>query len=104
MKSISLGDIFAKKGMEQALEAKPSWSAQADAWLASLPSKENFTSETLTEAIGYPSGTHVNINSNNAVGAKMRMWAVRSLIVKEGYTKSTNWRSHGRIITNWRKV
>lgn len=103
IRQLSFGELLGEEGAKKALEAKPDWSSLADNWLTSIPTGETFTSEALTEAIGYPSGTYVVMNTNNAVGAKMKVWAQGNLIAKEGYTKSTNWRSHGRVITLWRK-
>ena len=103
IRQMELGEVLAVEGTERALSAKLEWSALADKWLSTFPAGETLTSENLTEAIGYPSGDWVGMNWNNAVGAKMKIWAHEGLIIKEGYTKSTNWRSHGRVITLWRK-
>ena len=104
IRQMTLGEVLAEEGAERALAAKPDWSSLADKWLTSISSGDTFTSEALTEAIGYPSGTYIVMNTNNAVGAKIKVWAQGNLITKEGYVKSTNWRSHGRVITLWRKI
>jgi len=88
--------------LDFALEAKPEWSAKADNWLETAPSGYEFTSEDLTSAIGYPDEDN-GINTNNAIGAKVRSWAKSGLTEKNGYINSINARSHGRVVAKWRK-
>lgn len=98
---MSTGEMLATLGGQAALVAKQEWSDKADAWLETLISGDLFTSEDLVQAIGYPDQRFSNLN--NAVGAKIRDWAHKSLSVHRGYAKSTRPVSHARIIKLWEK-
>ena len=100
MTQLTFGDYLAITGMELALSAKSEWSVQADKWLASLPAGAEFTSEDLIQAIGLPDRSE--LNTNNAVGAKIRAWASSSTS-RVGYQKTTRIKSHSRVIAIWRK-
>ena len=99
MSQLTFADFLKESGMALALEAKPDWSAQADEWFADLPEGTEFTSEDLTSAIGLPD--YSTPNNNNAVGAKMRVFAFKSREV--GFRKTIRVISHSRRIVIWRK-
>jgi len=90
-------------GIQQALAARPSWSQLADKWLLQQRKGFVFTSEDLTNEIGYPTEEN-SLNSNNAVGAKIRTWANAGITFRSSFTKSNNERSHGRLIAEWTKL
>jgi hypothetical protein len=100
---MDLGAYLADAGGQAALQAKQDWSWRADAWLdMRLPGHE-FTSEDLTKAIGLPVG-ETGLHMNNAVGAKIRVWAKKGLIQKAGYVNSRRAESHAAEIKLWRKA
>jgi len=98
--TLNYADFLAETGMRLALDAKPDWSILADEWFALLPEGTNFTSEDLTNAIGLPDASKPN--SNNAIGAKMRTWAMRDM-ERIGDKKTVRIVSHSRRISVWRK-
>jgi len=97
---MNTGDILKANGMKAALLAKHDWSIEADRWFQSLPDGAEFTSEDLTNAIGFP--TTSSANGNNAIGAKIRTWADKRT-EKVGYKKTIRTISHSRMIVIWRK-
>lgn len=96
---MTTSDTLKLQGMQLALDAKPDWSALADEWFNSLPLGTDFTSEDLIQAVGLPDDSQ--LNSNNAVGAKIRSWVGRTQEV--GYRKTVRITSHSRRIVLWRK-
>lgn len=97
--SLTYADFLRDSGMQLALDAKPDWSALADAWFDLLPEGTEYTSEDLVNAIGLPDNSA--LNSNNAVGAKIRSLASRADEV--GFRKTVRTTSHSRRIVVWRK-
>lgn len=98
-----VAEKLANEGMQLALESKKEWSETADAWLEELPEGTRFSSEDLTYSIGYPNHWNPKLNANNAVGAKIRTWAVAGLISRTSFTKTSRTKSHGRLIAEWIK-
>lgn len=92
--------------LEQAMEASLSlagdWKMKADAWLKQQPQMFRFTSEDVTDAIGYPSGENA-MHRNNAVGAWMRGCRKKNLIERLEPVTSRHSRSHGATIWLWMK-
>lgn len=99
MSQMTYADFLRDIGMELALESKPDWSARADEWFDNLVEGTEYTSEDLVNAIGLPDNSA--LNSNNAVGAKIRSLASRSDEV--GFRKTVRTTSHSRRIVVWRK-
>lgn len=97
--TLTFADFLRDTGMKLALDAKPDWSALADEWFANLPEGTEFTSEDLVSAIGLPDNSA--LNSNNAVGAKIRSLASQSTEV--GFRKTVRITSHSRRVVIWRK-
>ena len=99
--SLTYGDFLRDTGMQLALDAKPEWSALADEWFANLPEGTEFTSEDLVNAIGLPTTAEPTVNQNNAVGAKVRAFAIQSEEI--GSKKTVRITSHSRRVVVWRK-
>ena len=96
------GEDLANFGTRIALIEKSLWSSDAELWFIKLDRGTRFTSEDLIEAIGLPGeGT---INSNNAVGAKMREWSHDGSISRVGFQRATRLTSHARAIALWEKL
>lgn len=95
------GEVLANEGSLAALLAASTWSEKADVWFESLIPGETFTSEDLTNAIGFPD--KANPNSNNAVGAKIRAWSHRNQLDRRGYMRTIRSTSHARMIVLWEK-
>ena len=98
---MNTGEILANNGALAALYAKSTWSEKADVWFESLLPGDTFTSEDLTNAIGFPD--KANPNSNNAVGAKIRTWSLGQLTQRRGYMRTIRSISHARMIVLWEK-
>ncbi len=98
---MNTGEILANNGSLAALLAKSTWSEQADVWFESLLPGDTFTSEDLTNAIGFPDKS--NPNSNNAVGAKIRAWSYGRQADRRGYMRTIRSISHARMIVLWEK-
>ena len=101
MSQLTFADFLRDVGMELALEAKPTWSAKADEWFASLAPGTEFTSEDLVNNVGLPASAEPTVNQNNAVGAKIRSLAFQSTEV--GSRKTVRITSHSRRVVIWRK-
>ena len=84
------------------LNAASDWRYKADGWFNNLPSGSQFTSESVTERVGFPAGQQAS-NRNNAVGAWMMSKASKGLIHKVEAVASQNNKSHGATIWIWRK-
>jgi len=95
------GEMLANEGALAALYAKSTWSEKADLWFESLLPGDTFTSEDLTNAIGFPD--KATPNSNNAVGAKMRAWSHSREMERRGYMRTVRSTSHARMIVLWEK-
>jgi hypothetical protein len=98
---MSIGEKLADNGSIAALLAKSTWSEKAEVWFESLFPGETFTSEDLTNAIGFPDAS--NPNANNAVGAKMRAWSHGRQMERKGYMRTIRSISHARMIVLWEK-
>ena len=98
---MNTGEILANNGALAALLAASTWSEKADVWFESLFPGDTFTSEDLTNAIGFPD--KATLNSNNAVGAKMRAWSHRNQAERRGYMRTIRSISHARMIVLWEK-
>jgi len=100
--SIKIGEQLANNGATAALTAASEWSLRADMWLDNLIIGDTFTSEDLTNEIGFPNP--LTMNDNNAVGAKIRTWSLRAKTKRRGYAKTTRSKSHSRMIVIWEKA
>jgi hypothetical protein len=98
---MNTAEILANNGALAALLAKSTWSEKADVWFESLLPGDTFTSEDLTNAIGFPD--KANPNSNNAVGAKIRAWSHGRQAERRGYMRTIRSISHARMIVLWEK-
>jgi len=94
------GDTLANNGTKAALFAKVEWSAKANQWFEFLSIGERFSSEDLIYSIGLPA---TGVNSNNAVGAKIRQWSHAKQIERVGFVKASRIESHARMIFIWEK-
>lgn len=85
------------------MEAQPTWTQRALAWITSQPGGARFTSEDLTAALGLPTG-EVGQHRNNATGAVMRTAARQGLIRRIGYVESVRKRSHAAVLSRWERT
>ena len=99
--SAAVGELLANKGSREALITKAVWSLKADEWFGMLEAGTRFTSEDLTDAVGFPDSFYPN--SNNAIGAKIRAWSFNQQAERIGFMKSTRTVSHARMIAWWEK-
>lgn len=99
--SVAVGERLANEGAQLSLIFQREWARKAEDWFATLISGDTFTSEDMIDAVGFPDQR--SINSNNAIGAKVRTWSHQGLITKVGYAKTTRSKSHSRIIVIWEK-
>lgn len=88
--------------IDGSLDFAADWKIKADAWFDSLSPGARFTSEDLTEEVGFPSGVHA-MNRNNAVGAWVRRMVKEHRIARVDFVSSRNVISHGRTILVWQK-
>ena len=98
---MNTAEQLANNGGQAALLAASTWSEKADVWFESLMPGETFTSEDLTNAIGFPEQS--NPNANNAVGAKVRAWSHSHRVDRRGYMRTIRTISHARVIVLWEK-
>ena len=96
------GESLANIGSRIALIEKSLWSVDAEMWFIKLKRGTRFTSEDLIEAIGLPEEN--TLNSNNAIGAKVREWSHDGEISQVGFQRATRLTSHARAIALWEKL
>jgi hypothetical protein len=96
----TLGEQLKEEGMAAAMDASPTWSQQARAWIEDLPAGQDFTSEDLTFWLGLPR-IAPGIHRNNAVGAVVNGAARSHLIAKTGYESAHRALSHGSVLARW---
>lgn len=99
--SVAVGERLANEGAQLSLIFQREWTRKAEDWFSTLIPGDTFTSEDMIDAVGFPDQR--SINSNNAIGAKVRTWSHQGLITKVGYAKTTRSKSHSRMIVIWEK-
>lgn len=88
-------------GQQLALQNKDEWRLKAQEAIRQLAyTGRPFTSEDVTNIVGYPSGSN-DTNRNNAVGAVLARMAKTHLIRHVGWTQAKNVQSHGRTLKQW---
>ena len=85
-----------------AVDFAADWRYKADRWLCSLNQGERFSSEDVTDAVGFPGGEQ-GMNRNNAVGAWIHVLARKNLISRVESVASRNPASNGATIWLWKK-
>ncbi len=86
-----------------ALKFATDWRVKANAWFDELPRGRLFTSEDVTDAIGYPGGDQ-GMNRNNAVGGWVQSLSRKGVIANVGTQASLHDRSNGARIVVWEKT
>ncbi len=88
--------------MAASLALADDWVDKANAWFSGLPASDVFTSEDVTDAVGFPAG-EAGANRNNAVGAWIQRLSRQKRIVRVDSVASRNPQANGAVINIWRK-